>query len=39
MIYINSFVIEHTIDFITILEEDFPRHRNEHCFHELFATF
>ena len=28
MIRINSLVIERAVDFITILEEDFPRHCN-----------
>ena len=32
MICVKSFVTERAVDFITILEEDFPRH----CFHELF---
>ena len=36
---INSFVIERAFDFITILSEDFPRHRNKHCFHELFPAY
>ena len=35
MIYIKRFVIERAINFITILEEDFPRA----CFHELFPAF
>ena len=35
MIRINSFVIERAVDFITILEEDFPRQ----YFHELFPAF
>ena len=37
MISVQSFVIEHAIDFITILEEDFPR--QYYCFHELFPAF
>ena len=31
--------IERAVDFITILEEDFSRHCNKHCFHELFSAF
>ena len=27
MIRVKSFAIERAVDFITILEEDFPRHR------------
>ena len=37
MISVKSFVIEHAVDFITILEEDFPRQR--YCFHDLFPAF
>ena len=39
MISVNSFAIECAIDFIMILEEDFPRQCYYHCFHELFPTF
>ena len=39
MIRIQGFVIERAVDFITILEEDFPRHCNKYCFHELFPAF
>ena len=39
MISIKSFVIERAIDFIMILEEDFPRQCYQHCFHELFPEF
>ena len=35
MISVKSFVIECAVDFITILEEDFPRQ----YFHELFPAF
>ena len=37
MIHIKSFVIEHAIviDFIMILEKDFP----PHCYHKLFPAF
>jgi len=35
MISVKRFVIERAVDFITILEEDFPRQ----CFHELFPRF
>ena len=35
----KSFVIERAVDFITILKEDFPGHRNKHCFQELFPVF
>ena len=39
MVHIKSFVIERAVDFIiTILLEDFPRHRNRHCF-QLFPAF
>ena len=35
MIRMKSFVTERAVDFITILEEDFPRQ----CFHEFFPAF
>ena len=35
----KRFVIERAVDFITILQEDFPRHRNSHFFDELFPSF
>ena len=38
MIRIKGFVTESLVDFITILEVDFPRHRYEHCFHVLFTA-
>ena len=39
MISVESFVIERAIDFITILEEDFPRQCYQHRFHEFFPAF
>ena len=40
MIGIKCFVIERAVDFFyNDLEADFPRHRNKHCFHELFPAF
>ena len=39
MISVKSFVIKRAVDFITILEEDFPRQCYQHCFHELFPAF
>ena len=39
MISVKSFVIERAVDFITILEEDFPRECYEHSFNELFPAF
>ena len=39
MISVKSFVTERAVDFITILEEDFPRQCYSHCFHELFPAF
>ena len=32
-------VTERAVDFITILEEGFPRQCYYHCFHELFPAF
>ena len=34
MISVKSFVIERAVNFITILEEDFPGLTVLHCFHE-----
>ena len=39
MICIKHFVIECAVDFIMILEEDFPRQCYYHCFHRLFPAF
>ena len=39
MISDKGFVIEREVDFITILEEGFPRQCYEHCFHGLFPVF
>ena len=37
MISVKGFVTERAVDFITNLEEDFPRQC--YCFHELFPAF
>ena len=37
MVNVKGFVIERAVDFITILEEYFPR--KCYCFHELFPAF
>ena len=39
MIRIKVFVTERAIDFVMILEEDFPRQCYKHSFHELFPAF
>ena len=39
MIRIKKIVTERVVDFIPILYEDFPRHRNKDYFHELFPAF
>ena len=39
IICVKCFVIERALDFIRILEEDFPRQCYWHCFHELFPEF
>jgi len=35
----KNLVTEFAVDFITISSEDFPKHRNKRCFHELFPAF